>query len=331
MRAAMCVVVRDLIVYGVLSDMMKGRPVVYATFSSYDEVAHHSGLERADTLEALRKLDQQFGRIARAARYAPRPYELVVLSDHGQTQGATFRQRNGYGLDDLVSRSLSTGSATPLATGDETDAMVGHAVKEATGGTDVKGGRPAEVRGQGAVVLASGNLGLVYLMEERRRLTLEEIELRHPRLIPALRAHPHIGFVLVHSAAHGPLALGPGGAHVLGEGRIEGEDPLADFSPSAPRHLLRTDGFEHAPDILVNSFYDPDLDEGCAFEELISFHGGLGGSQTRPFILHPAHFPTPDEPIVGAAAVHELLMSWRDALQAGRRTPSPVAVGAADD
>ena len=102
MRAAMCVVVRDLIVFGVLSDMMRGRPAVYATFSSYDEVAHHSGLERADTLEALRKLDQQFGRIERARRYAPRPYEIVVLSDHGQTQGATFKQRNGYGLDDLV-------------------------------------------------------------------------------------------------------------------------------------------------------------------------------------------------------------------------------------
>ena len=98
----MCVVVRDLIVHGVLSDMMKGRPAVYATFSSYDEVAHHSGLERADTLEALRKLDQQFGRIERARKYAPRPYEIVVLSDHGQTQGATFKQRNGYSLDDLV-------------------------------------------------------------------------------------------------------------------------------------------------------------------------------------------------------------------------------------
>ena len=104
MRAAMCVVVRDLIVYGVLTDMMRGRPAVYATFSSYDEVAHHSGLERADTLEALRKLDQQFGRIDRARRYAPRPYVIVVLSDHGQTQGATFKQRNGYGLDDLVQR-----------------------------------------------------------------------------------------------------------------------------------------------------------------------------------------------------------------------------------
>ena len=105
----MCVVVRDLIVFGVLTDMMRGRPAVYATFSSYDEVAHHSGLERADTLEALRKLDQQFGRIERARRYAPRPYEIVVLSDHGQTQGATFKQRNGYGLDELVERSLAGG------------------------------------------------------------------------------------------------------------------------------------------------------------------------------------------------------------------------------
>src|SRR5690349_10102655 len=63
LRGALCVVVRDLIVFGVLTDMMRGRPAVYATFSSYDEVAHHSGLERADTLEALRKLDAQLGRI----------------------------------------------------------------------------------------------------------------------------------------------------------------------------------------------------------------------------------------------------------------------------
>ena len=109
MRGALCVFVRDLIVSGVLTDMMRGRPAVYATFSSYDEVAHHSGLERADTLEALRKLDDHFAQIERARRYAPRPYEIVVLSDHGQTQGATFKQRNGYGLDELVERSLAQG------------------------------------------------------------------------------------------------------------------------------------------------------------------------------------------------------------------------------
>ena len=133
MRAAMCVIVRDLVVFGVLTDMMRGRPAIYATFASYDEVAHHSGLQRADTLEALRKLDQQFGNLERARRYAPRPYEIVVLSDHGQTQGATFKQRNGYGLDELVERSLSRGEVDDRMGGDEQDAMVGLAVKEATG------------------------------------------------------------------------------------------------------------------------------------------------------------------------------------------------------
>ena len=112
MRGALCVFVRELITSGVLTDMMRGRPAVYATFSSYDEVAHHSGLERADTLEALRKLDLQFAEIERACRYAPRPYEIVVLSDHGQTQGATFKQRNGYGLDELVERSLARGGVS---------------------------------------------------------------------------------------------------------------------------------------------------------------------------------------------------------------------------
>ena len=317
LRAAMCVVVRDLIVFSVISDMLRGRPAVYATFSSYDEVAHHSGLERHDTLEALRKLDKQLGRIARAGRYAARPYEIVVLSDHGQTQGATFKQRNGYGLDDLVRRSIDSRPVQTLLGGDENDTAVGLAFDEARAAESATTAKPGSKRldDEAVVVLGSGNLGLVYLMEERRRLTLEEINARHPRLVPALREHPHIGFVLARSSAHGPVALGPRGAHYLREQRVEGEDPLGAFSGNAARHLLRSDGFGNAPDLFANSFYDPQLDEACAFEELISFHGGMGGSQTRAFILAPAHLPVPAAPLVGAAEVHELLKGWRSSLQ----------------
>ena len=314
MRAAMCVIVRDLIVYGVLTDMMRGRPAVYATFSSYDEVAHHSGLERSDTLEALRKLDQQFGRIERARRYAPRPYEIVVLSDHGQTQGATFKQRNGYGLDELVERSLEHGKVEEVAGGDEQHAMVGLAVGEATGSKPKKRSKK-DVSDRHVVVLGSGNLGLISLMEEPRRLTMEEIDERHPRLLPTLRSHPHVGWLLVRSSDRGPVVLGAAGAHYLAEGAIEGDDPLAPFSPTAARHLLRTDGFPHVADIMAGSFYDPDLEEGCAFEELISFHGGLGGPQTEPFILHPVELEVPEEPIVGAEHVHGVLTGWRRLLQ----------------
>jgi uncharacterized membrane protein YvlD (DUF360 family) len=315
MRAAMCVVLRDLIVYGVLSDMMHGRPAVYATFSSYDEVAHHSGIERADTLEALRKVDQQFARIDGARVHAPRPYEIVVLSDHGQTQGATFKQRNGYGLDELVRSALAGGKVDEVAGGDEQGAMVGLALNEATGRTGKKKRAKNDVSDREAVVLGSGNLGLVYLMEERRRMTLEEIDARRPKLVRALREHPHVGWVLVRSEKGGAVVLGRNGAHYLADGRVEGEDPLAPFSPNAPRHLARTDGFEHAPDLLVGSFYDPELDEACAFEELIAFHGGLGGFQTQAFLLHPVRLELPDGPIVGAESVNALLSGWRRDLQ----------------
>ncbi len=318
-RAAMCVVVRDLIVFSVISDMLRGRPAVYATLSGYDEVAHHSGLERHDTLEALRKLDKQLGRIARAGHYAPRPYEIVVLSDHGQTQGATFKQRNGYGLDDLVRKSIEPRPVETLLGGDENETAVGRAFEEArdTGAEPPVRGGTRGLGAQAVVVLGSGNLGLIYLMEERHRLTLEEIEARHPRLVSALREHPHVGFVLANSLDRGPVALGSGGAHYVRENHVEGVDPLRAFSQNAARHLTRSNEFEHAPDLFVNSFYDPQVDEGCAFEELISFHGGMGGSQTRPFILAPVNLPLPEQRIVGAAHVHVVLTGWRALLNDG--------------
>jgi uncharacterized membrane protein YvlD (DUF360 family) len=318
LRAGMCVVVRDLTVYAVLSDLFIGRPAIYATFASYDEVAHHSGLERPDTLEALRKLDEQFGRIERALRYAPRPYHVVVLSDHGQTQGATFKQRNGYALEDLVRESVEAGTVHAVAGEDESRTSVGVAFDEATGQGEESGEKRSpkkDVSGQDVVVLGSGNLGLIYLMEEPRRLTVEEIEERHPRLIPALRSHSHVGFVLAHSAVDGPMVLGPNGIRYLADDRVAGDDPLARYSDTAAVHLRRTDGFAHAPDLLVNSFYDAALDEGCAFEELISFHGGMGGLQTRPFILAPVELSLPERKIIGAAQVHELLKAWRYRLQ----------------
>ena len=316
MRGGVSVVVRDLVVHSVLSDMMAGRPAVYATMSGYDEVAHHSGIERADTLEVLRKIDQQFGRIERARRYAPRPYDIVVLSDHGQTQGATFKQRNGYGLDDLVRRSLTQGEVAPLAGGDENDSAVARAFQEATGRKEGDEERAKnDVSGEDVVVLGSGNLGLIYLMAEPRRLTLEEIHRRHPDLLPALRAHPHVGWLLVRSSERGAVALGADGVRHLEDDRVDGEDPLARFSKHAADHLRRTDGFPHVADIVVGSFYDAQLDEGCAFEELISFHGGIGGPQTRGTLLHPVELHVPDEEIVGAEALHRVLWAWREQLQ----------------
>ena len=176
------------------------------------------------------------------------------------------------------------------------------------------------------MVLGSGNLGLVYLMDSDRRMTMEEIQARHPRLLEELRTHDHIGWLLVRSEELGAVVLGPEGTRHLGDDRVEGEDPLVHLSPTAASHLRRTDGFPHVADIMIGSFYDSSLDEGCAFEELICFHGGLGGTQTRPFILVPPALQAPAEPLIGAEAVHGVLTGWRSALQdpaqVGSSTPS---------
>jgi hypothetical protein len=248
-------------------------------------------------------------------RWTPRPYEIVALSDHGQTQGATFCQRHGYGLGQLVERSLVHGDVTALPGGDEQQAMVKLAAREA--------GAPAptardkrDVSEREVVVLGSGNLGLVYLMHDAARVTREDILVRHPALLRTLQAHPHLGWLLVRSDADGPVVLGPHGSRRLRDDVVVGVDPLAGFGPHAADHLRRTDGFAHCADIVVGSFYDPVAQEGCAFEELISFHGGLGGPQTRPFLLYPAgRLADPPASMIGAAAVHDVLAGWRRDLQ----------------
>ena len=119
------------------------------------------------------------------------------------------------------------------------------------------------------------------------RLTAEAIERLHPVLRGALAAHPGIGFVVVLTAG-GPVALGANGTHDLTTGVVVGDDPLAPFGPDAVSDFVHVSGFPNAPDIYLNSLYDPVLDEVAAFEELVGCHGGLGGWQTRPLLVHPA-------------------------------------------
>lgn len=106
-RPGTTVIARDVVVAALVEDMLAGRPVAYADFLGYDEVAHHSGTERFDTLQVLRSIDQQIGRLWRATQLAPRPYHLVCLSDHGQTQGENFANRFGETVEQLVGRLCS--------------------------------------------------------------------------------------------------------------------------------------------------------------------------------------------------------------------------------
>jgi hypothetical protein len=91
---------------------------------------------------------------------------------------------------------------------------------------------------------------------------------------------------------------------------IEGEDPLLPFGPNAAAHVRRTDGFPHCPDLVLNSTFWGDFEEVAAFEELVGSHGGMGGTQSHPLVVHPADLPWPEEEVVGAEGVHRIFRSW---------------------
>lgn len=335
MRAWATVVQLDLQVAAVVGDMLSGRPAVYTTFLAYDEVAHHSGIERAESLRALNKVDRQIRRIMGIAELAPRPYRFVILSDHGQSQGVTFLDRYGLSLEALVS-GLCQGAEVAKVAGGEDDARAylnasltesdGDSATASTlrraaaiGGPDAdetatddpqKGSRNGEQLPE-LSVMASGCLGLISFPREEGRLSFEKINELHPDLISGLVRHPGIGFLLVRSSRDGALAIGESGTNFLDRRRVDGEDPLLPFGPNTADHVRRTDSFPHCPDLVLNSAYWRDLDEVAAFEELVGSHGGLGGSQSYPFVLHPSDLNWPQDPVIGAEAIYQIFKQWQ--------------------
>jgi hypothetical protein len=338
MRAASNVLLRDINVSLIIEEMYRGANVIYADFTDYDEIAHHSGPERVEALEALDGIDVALALLEKATSDTPRPYRFVVLSDHGQSLGATFKQRYGESLADLI-RGLMGGRASVVqtTTAAEGSTFVNAFLSEVTRG---HGAGPTVARAALAsrttdgvvnldahdankdaaqqdmaaensiVVVGSGNLGLVYFTGTDHRLTLEELQDIHPDLVSTIAAHPGVSMLLVRSATRGGIVFGKDGLVYLDDGRVEGVDPTTAFGPHTMLSMRREDEMAHAPDLLLISQYDPELGEVAAFEELIGSHGGLGGAQNHPFILHPIDWELDEPEPIGAPAIYRNLRRW---------------------
>ena len=401
-RAGASVILREFNTKTLIWDMMDGElDIIYATYLGYDEIAHHSGIRDKDSFRYLKKLDKHFSRIEHASSYSKRKYEFVILSDHGQSNGATFKQRNnGVGLDGLVSALLPEDmdvfsdfdpdntnmkrAYVPFSRQkdnlmdkyeeqkdnlieiyeeqkdnliekyeEQKDNIVEryeqqkdnirdkyerqkdnlvekyekqrdllferYSIQRDTILTDYdnelsyvnkyepkKRNKKTKLEDSEAIVLASGNLGLIYFTQWTARLTYESIIGLFPDLIPGLVNNPYIGFILVDTEERGPIVISDNGVYYLDSDTYTGENPLKDFGENAADHLRRTNSFSTVPDILVNSFYDKENDEVASFEELVGSHGGLGGTQTKPFIMHPSYWKINDD-LIGARSIYHLL------------------------
>jgi len=320
LRAATNIFLRDVGVYLTILDIVRGVPAIYTLFAGYDEVAHHSGPWTKDAMLTLGQFDRGIGLILKAMEQdAPRPYEFILLSDHGQSFGSTFKQRYDLGILDFIKQHLPSGTSA-VGTGGGDDGSIGVAammgelenmqdnqVAGTVGRTVLDGTQRAmqsnldqhpgnqKVDPAKVTLCYSGNLAQVYFDLFQRKITLNELNEAYPGMVDAIVEHEGIGFVVAYEDDGEPVAFGKGGARNLHTGEVVGNDPLEPFGDVELRswQVRRIADFSNAGDLILNSTLYPD-NTVAALEELIGSHGGLGGEQTDAFIFHPGDMVIPE-------------------------------------
>ena len=275
-----------------------------------------------------------------SSEHAARRYHIVVLSDHGQSQGQTFRDRFGADLGEVCTRLMQEEVASLDAPVEElgTSGLPRRRPRPAlvypaepptappprAGDTSTKAPKPGpppkfrcsaqEISARCMCTLASGS-------------ALEDLQERWPKLVPGLCAHEGIGFIAGLDSAGVPWALGAHGRIRLDTGEVTGQDPLQPYGDHAARVLRRAVVMPEAPDLYINSRIEDATLDIAAFEPLVGAHGGLGGWQDRAILLTPrtlAHV-LPDEHIEGADRLHAVLVSMLRAVGQRKTVPKQPA------
>lgn len=320
LRAATNVFLRDVGVYLTILDIIRGVPAIYTLFAGYDEVAHHSGPWTRDAMLTLSQFDRSIGLVLKAMEQdAPRPYEFILLSDHGQSFGATFEQRYDIGILDFIKEQLPQDTSIVESGGGDDGTigvaammgeleniennqlagalgrtMVSRTQRTMQGNLEQQPGSQ-EIKPAKVTLCYSGNLAQVYFDLYPRKITLNELNAAYPGMVDAIVQHEGIGFVVAYEDDGEPVAFGKNGARNLHTGDVIGDDPLAPFGDIELRswQVRRIADFTNSGDLILNSTVYPD-GTVAALEELIGSHGGLGGEQTDAFIFHPGDMEVPE-------------------------------------
>lgn len=270
--------------YAVIRAMGEGHPAVYGALYAYDETAHGLGPEDRFCYSMLAHVDRTIGAVAKARA----GHRLVILSDHGQVETRSYRERTGHTLGELVSALLPD-----------------HRVREEPGARCGPGDAEREV-----LLAYSGGLANLYLLWRPNRLALEELDLLEPGFADACAGLPGVGFGLVRSAAGDVILAGGRRLPLAGS---EARELLAAYDDPdlLVVQLEQLNSMRRAGDlILFAAGLPPDQ---LNFEHQVGGHGSIGGDQALPFLMVKREWGISTRSVRTAADLHPLLHGLRDA------------------
>lgn len=332
LRAGTNVLLRDLQTTIVVDQMMQGTNSIYVDYLDYDEIAHHAGIARPESMAALAGLDSVVGFLTKAAASAPRPYHVVFVSDHGQSQGPTFKTINqGKNLETILGELLGTSAIRASTAPIEQESIPRSLLAQASAGKGVTGTasryidssyeqKAQALREAGRdeieiVVTGSGNLGNVWLKHFSQRPTRQQVEKQYPDLIDRLLQVTGIGLVIVRDGKQAFACIGKHGQVDLRTGKVTGKNPLSRYKNIRLEELLQLAADPNAPDLTLISTMQPGSNEVHAFEELVGCHGGIGGWQTEAILLHPRKLKIDKKfyengKLYDSTTIHNIFISW---------------------
>ncbi len=311
MRTVFAAVLRHVQTHGVVLDVLRGVPVVYADFLAYDEVAHRRGPDSRRALRHLRNIDGDIAQVMAAVEEVPEyGYEVLISSDHGQSASVPFemllgedpaeyilrhalgRERRGATVDaDRIRDLLKVRSLKLWARAQRRPLRallapwIAWVERRAEGRLRAQAPACADVE-----VVTGGTIAHVYLTRDATPLALHEIERRWPELVPALARCPGVGYLLARDGDDAAVFF-----HGL---RVRlGARSLAAIAPPGVdpalfrRHLADAVASPRAGDLVLFGARAPA--GNVAFDFEFGSHGGVHPDELDTFWIHPPEVPLP--------------------------------------
>jgi hypothetical protein len=245
---------------GVKESIDRGIPVTYVDYTSYDESGHYYGSNTQKAMESLKIVDEKIGEILGKIEKEKRPYDVIVMSDHGQTDSVLFSKLYGKPVQEMVIDWAN--ECNPKTPAKEGDIVIAHAY----------------------------SMACVYFNFTKGIALASDIEKHYPGMLEKMANHESMGFVVARTA-DGMVIQGKEGKITVGTGgsTLEGKDPLAPYGDTKILTAQIADYLKlpHTGDVLLfGTFHDGRIIDFNDKYSMVSLHGGLGGEQTDAFLLY---------------------------------------------